>query len=83
MARVESRASASYATTHLMGEGYWVWLIRLAPGPISIGVCADPRFHPFEEINDVQRMLEWLKKHEPQLAAAVDGRLDDRSKTSS
>ena len=41
------------ATSHLIGEGYWVWMIRLKPGPISIGVVADPRFHPFEEINRV------------------------------
>ena len=39
-----------YSTNHLLGEGYWVWLIPLSTGPISIGVCADPRFHPFEEI---------------------------------
>jgi len=66
-----------YSTNHLMGEGYWVWLIPLATGPISIGVCADPRFHPFEEISEFDAMLEWLRKHEPQLAASVENRLDD------
>jgi hypothetical protein len=49
----------------------------LATGPISIGVCADPRFHPFEEISEFDRMLDWLRRHEPQLAAAVEPRLDD------
>ena len=65
------------ATSHLIGQGYWVWLIRLAPGPISIGVVADPRFHPFEEINEFDRMLEWMRKHEPQLAGQLEDRLDE------
>ena len=64
----------SYATTHLVGQGYWVWLIRLASGPISIGVCADPRFHPFDQINTFDGMVNWLGAHEPQLAAEVNGR---------
>ena len=42
-----------YSTNHLLGEGYWVWLIPLSTGPISIGICADPRIHPFEEINEL------------------------------
>ncbi len=66
-----------FSTNHLMGEGYWVWLIPLATGPISIGVCADPRVHPFEEISSFDAMLNWLRRHEPQLAASVEGRLDD------
>ena len=66
-----------YSTNHLMGEGYWVWLIQLATGPISIGVCADPRSHPYEEINELDRLLGWLRKHEPQLAASVEQRQED------
>ena len=66
-----------FSTNHLLGEGYWVWLIPLATGPISIGVCADPRLHSFEEIDSFDAMLNWLRKHEPQLAASVEGRLND------
>jgi flavin-dependent dehydrogenase len=65
------------ATQHLIGEGYWVWLIRLAPGPISIGIVADPRFHPFEEMNEFDRAFAWFRKHEPQLAKALENRLDE------
>ena len=50
------------------GKGYWVWLIPLSSGPISIGVCADPRVHPFEEISKLDRMVDWLKRHEPRSA---------------
>lgn len=66
-----------FSTNHLMGEGYWVWLIPLSSGPISIGVCADPRIHPFEELSELDRMVDWLKRHEPQLGAAVEPRLGD------
>jgi flavin-dependent dehydrogenase len=65
-----------FSTNHLLGEGYWVWMIPLSTGPISIGVCADPRYHPFEELNDLGRWMAWLGKHEPQLAAAVEPRRD-------
>jgi flavin-dependent dehydrogenase len=67
----------SYATTHLCGTGYWVWLIRLATGPISIGVVSDPRFHPFEELNEYDRMFEWFRRHEPQLAKHLVDRRDE------
>jgi flavin-dependent dehydrogenase len=77
MARVSEPGIRKFSTNHLMGEGYWVWLIPLSSGPISIGVCADPRFHDYEEINEFDRLLEWLGEHEPQLAATVAARQDD------
>lgn len=66
-----------FSTNHLLGEGYWVWLIPLATGPISIGVCADPRFHPYDEINDLDSLMKWMSKHEPQLASSIEPRLAD------
>jgi flavin-dependent dehydrogenase len=77
MSRMVRPGIRQYSTNHLMGEGYWIWLIPLSTGPISIGVCADPRFHPFEQINELPRLLEWLHVHEPQLAESVASRLDD------
>jgi flavin-dependent dehydrogenase len=77
MARMSEPGIRKYSTNHLMGEGYWIWLIPLSTGPISIGVCADPRFHPFEEINEFDRLLQWLRQHEPQLAEAVEQRMED------
>ncbi len=75
--RVPDRGFRKLATVHLVDQGYWVWMIPLASGPHSIGVCADPRFHPFDRINEFERLLEWLKEHEPPLAAAVEARQDD------
>jgi flavin-dependent dehydrogenase len=62
------------STNHLMGEGYWVWLIPLASGSISIGIVADPKYHPFETINRFDRALEWLRRYEPQCAAFVEAK---------
>ena len=75
--RMSERGLRKFSTNHLMGEGYWIWLIPLSSGHISIGVCADPRFHPFEEINEFDRFVGWLREHEPQLAATVEERIDD------
>jgi flavin-dependent dehydrogenase len=76
MARVPVPGRRMYSTNHLMGHGYWVWLIMLSSGPISIGICADAAIHPFEEISTLDAALEWLRRHEPQLAAAVEPRRD-------
>ncbi len=74
--RVPERDFRRYATIHLTGPGYWVWLIQLATGPISIGISADPRFHPYESINTLDGLLAWFRAHEPQLAATLDARRD-------
>lgn len=59
------------STNHLMGEGYWVWLIRLASGSTSIGIVADPAFHPFDRFNTLAKAQSWLLENEPQCAADV------------
>jgi hypothetical protein len=59
------------STNHLMGEGYWVWLIRLASGATSVGIVADPAFHSFDEFNTLAKAEAWLREHEPQCAAVV------------
>lgn len=59
------------STNHLMGEGYWVWLIPLATGSTSIGIVADPRIHALREINSFDKALGWLDRHEPECAASI------------
>src|ERR1700754_4247755 len=59
------------STNHLMGEGYWVWLIRLASGATSVGIVADPALHPFDDFNTLDRARGWLSTHEPQCAAVL------------
>jgi len=59
------------STNHLMGEGYWVWLIRLASGSTSVGIVADPAFHSFGDFNTLAKAQSWLSEHEPQCAAVL------------
>ncbi len=60
------------STNHLLGPGYWVWLIPLASGATSVGIVTDANIHPFEEINLFERALHWLHQHEPQCAEAIE-----------
>ncbi|MGI8631091.1 MAG: NAD(P)/FAD-dependent oxidoreductase [Solirubrobacterales bacterium] len=76
LGRMAERGLRKFSTNHLMGEGYWVWLIPLASGPISLGIVADPRFHPWEELNTLDGAIDWLHRHEPQLGNEVDSRRD-------
>lgn len=64
------------STNHLMGEGYWVWLIPLASNSISVGIVADAVIHPYEKINRFDRALTWLQEHEPQCAEVVESHRD-------
>ncbi|MFC4127908.1 NAD(P)/FAD-dependent oxidoreductase [Nocardia rhizosphaerae] len=65
------------STNHLMGNGYWVWLILLASGSISIGIVAEDSMHPMTEFNTFDKALAWLREHEPQCAAAVAAHQDE------
>jgi len=60
-----------YSTNHLMGEGYWVWLIPLGSGHTSIGIVCDQNIHPVSTYNNYEKAFQWLQKHEPQLAENI------------
>jgi flavin-dependent dehydrogenase len=62
------------STNHLVGEGYWVWLIPLASGSHSVGIVADGRIHPLRRINSFDRALDWLREFQPRLAEDVDSK---------
>jgi flavin-dependent dehydrogenase len=59
------------STNHLIGPGYWAWLIPLAGGAHSVGIVADAAMHPLREMNSFERALEWLGRHQPRLAESV------------
>jgi len=62
----------SLSTNHLMGSGYWVWLIPLASGSTSIGIVSDANMHAFEDMNLFERAIAWLHEHEPQCAEEIE-----------
>lgn len=59
------------STSHLMGEGYWVWIIPLSSGMTSIGVVAHGAVHAFEALSTRERALGWIETHEPALHAQL------------
>jgi flavin-dependent dehydrogenase len=60
------------STNHLVGAGYWVWLIPLASGSHSIGIVADPRLHRLEAMDSFERAMAWLQRYQPRLYDALD-----------
>lgn len=54
-----------HSTNHLMGPGYWVWLIPLGPDNTSVGIVASEAIHPFSTYNTYEKALTWLDAHEP------------------
>lgn len=64
------------STNHLVGEGYWVWLIPLASNTISVGIVVDADLHPFAQISRFEKALDWLREHEPQCAEVVESHRD-------
>jgi flavin-dependent dehydrogenase len=64
------------STNHLVGAGYWVWLIPLASGSHSVGIVADPRFHPLERMNTFERAMDWLAEYQPLVFDDLDTHRD-------
>jgi flavin-dependent dehydrogenase len=64
------------STNHLVGEGYWAWLIPLSSGSHSVGIVADAKLHPLDSINTFDKAMEWFKVHQPRLFDALDTRRD-------
>jgi len=62
------------STNHLVGEGYWVWLIPLASGSHSVGIVADARLHPTETLNSFDKAMAWLHRRQPRLARDLEGK---------
>ncbi|MDH3336259.1 MAG: tryptophan 7-halogenase [Gammaproteobacteria bacterium] len=63
--------SRRFSTNHLMGSGYWVWIIPLAGDKTSIGLVADPDVHPLSSFNSFDKFTNWLSFHQPKLASEV------------
>lgn len=55
------------STNHLMGLGYWVWLIPLPGGMTSVGIVAETGHHPRRSFDTLERSMAFLAAHEPEL----------------
>lgn len=65
------------STNHLLGPGYWVWIIPLVADRVSIGLVADPRHVPLDRYNNFHRFREWTKANQPRLAACLETQADE------
>ncbi|VWX58835.1 Dehydrogenase (Flavoprotein) [Burkholderiales bacterium 8X] len=62
------------STNHLVGAGYWVWLIPLASGSHSVGIVADPRIHPLDRFDTFDKAMDWFAEWQPRLFDELDGK---------
>lgn len=68
------------STNHLVGPGYWAWLIPLSSGSHSVGIVCDAQMHPLETMNSFEKAMGWLAEHQPRLHQAIEpmqGELQD------
>ena len=54
------RTSRNWATNHLMGHGWWCWIIPLRGGDVSAGIVYDPRIF---KLPDGPNLGERLRAH--------------------
>ena len=62
------------STNHLVGAGYWVWLIPLSSGSHSIGIVADAKLHPLDGMNTFDKAMAWLEQRQPLLFRELDAK---------
>ncbi|WP_414829122.1 NAD(P)/FAD-dependent oxidoreductase [Alteromonas sp. H39] len=61
------------STNHLMGPGYWVWIIPLASGATSVGIVMDDTALAQSGIKNYDDALVWLEKEHPNCAKSLRG----------
>lgn len=64
-------AQRHYSTIHLVGSGYWVWIIPLPEGRTSLGIVFDETLHDARALLRLEDALAWLEQHETALFSAL------------
>jgi len=60
-------AERAHSTTHLVGDGYWVWIIPINAQTTSIGIVFDNAHHQLSDMSSYPLATRWLRRHEPRL----------------
>lgn len=71
--RLKDKGKRWLSTNHLMGPGYWVWIIPLGTGATSVGIVMDDKALEDSGITSFEDTMRWLEKHQPKCAEAVSG----------
>lgn len=61
------------STNHLVGPGYWVWIIPLASGVTSIGIVMDDQALEESGISCQETAMAWLEQNQRRCAEAIHG----------
>ena len=61
------------STNHLVGPGYWVWIIPLSSGATSIGIVMDDQAFDEAGIDSEAAAIRWLEQHQRRCAEALAG----------
>lgn len=72
-ARIQQPNTRWLSTNHLMGAGYWVWVIPLDNGATSIGVVMDDQAFAEGDFSSVDTTMDWLRERHPRCAEALEG----------
>jgi flavin-dependent dehydrogenase len=72
-ARIKQENTRWLSTNHLMGAGYWVWVIPLDNGATSIGIVMDDQAFSEGDFSSVDTTMDWLRQHQPKCAEALEG----------
>ncbi|MFC4701782.1 NAD(P)/FAD-dependent oxidoreductase [Glaciecola siphonariae] len=71
--RVSNPGKRWLSTNHLMGPGYWVWIIPLGSGATSFGIVLDDDALADSGISCFEDTMQWLRKEQPRCAEALEG----------
>lgn len=71
--RIPSRNKRWLSTNHLMGPGYWVWVIPLASGATSFGIVFDNQVQCEVDLTSFEKCIGWLQQHHPECAGQLEG----------
>ncbi|WP_100656140.1 NAD(P)/FAD-dependent oxidoreductase [Alteromonas flava] len=69
--RLNDKGTRWLSTNHLMGKGYWIWIIPLGSGATSFGVVMDDQALADSNIQTYADTLAWLQQEHPKCAAAL------------
>ena len=71
--QIRDKGKRWLSTNHLMGPGYWVWIIPLGSGATSFGIVMDDKALSESAITSFDDTVKWLRENHPQCAASLDG----------
>lgn len=61
-----------YSVNHLVGKGYWIWVIPLSGDVTSIGLITLKDDHDFSQFTSHERALPWIREVEPEFASLIE-----------